>query len=189
MHFIIKNETNQNFIASEYCNIVNSYTLDCFYEMGFKECILSSELDDESMKLLISDFKDRHGFLLNVGVLAYGKLDMMLMKSCPIGTFYKNKNIHCERCHKEVYELNDRIGVRYRLIGDSSCNTRILMDKPIYLLDKISDLNALSVNSIYIHFVDETKEKVNDILTHYLDNEASYNASKHTRGHYNRRPL
>ncbi len=189
MHFIIKNDTNQNFIASQYCNITNSYALDCFYEMGFKECVLSSELNNESIKLLVNDFKNRHGFMPNVGIHAYGKLDMMIMKSCPIGTFYKNKNIHCERCHKNLYELNDRIGVRYRLIGDSSCNTRILMDKPINLLDKIDEINNNGVNLIYIHFTDEAKEKVNEILTHYLDNRLTYNASKYSRGHYNRRPL
>ena len=59
-------------IASPYCNITNSYALDAYYEIGYKECMLSLELDIKSIKDIIYDFKNRHHFNPNLGMLING---------------------------------------------------------------------------------------------------------------------
>lgn len=186
VNFIIEKENNGQLIASQYCNITNSYTLDCFYEFGFTECILSAECDYNSLILLINDYKQRHNKAPNVGYVIYGKLDMMIMRSCPIGTFYNNTNIRCNRCKNHHYELVDRIGEHYTLISDNSCNIRVILNKPIYLLDKMKELKNIGVNVGYLLFTDEEKEKVSELLTNYY----SENTNKGPyRGHYNKRPL
>lgn len=189
VHFIIQKENNGTLIASTYCNITNSYALDCYFELGFDECVLSSELDYDSIKMLIEDYKNRHEELPSVGVLMYGKLDMMIMRSCPVGTHFNNSVTKCERCHKHIYELNDRTGEKYRLIGDSECNTRLLNNKPIFLLDEIEKFENLGIVSYHFIFTDEDKEKVNELVTHYLDNNSVFSKNEHTRGHYQKRPL
>ena len=189
VHFPIKKENDGTLISSTYCNITNSYALDCYYSLGFDQCILSSELDFDSIKSLVLDFQNRHDSLPNVGVVMYGKLDMMIMRSCPIGSFFKNKALHCNRCHNKNYELRDRTNENYKLLGDSECNTRILNNKPIYLLDKQDELNELGIKSHCFIFTDEDKQKVEDIIRHYLDNDSSYSKLEYTRGHYLKRPL
>ena len=189
VNFIIEKEGSNSLIASTYCNITNSYALDCFYEFGFDQCILSSELDFESIKSLINDFENRHNSKPDVGVVMYGKLDMMIMRSCPVGTFYQNKAIHCNKCHIHNYELKDRTSENYKLLGDSECNTRILNNNPIYLLDKQDELLDVGVKSHYFIFTDEDKEKVTEIITRYLDKDSSYSKFEYTRGHYQKRPL
>ncbi len=180
-------EGHGELIASPYCNIANSYALDCFYEFGFKETLVSFELDRSSIKAMIDDYKERHNVYPNVGVIVYGKADAMIMKSCPIGTFYKNKAIHCARCHSHVYELNDRMNCRYHMIGDKNCNIRILMDRPIYLLDKIDELRNINVTNFYLRFTDENEGKCYDILES-LDNDGGTEID-YTRGHYNKRAI
>ena len=189
LNFIIKKENKNILIASQYCNIRNSYSLDCFYEFGFDQCILSLELDFDSMKALLLDYENRHNCKPDVGIVMYGKFDTMIMRSCPIGTVYGNKGIHCNKCHMHNYELKDRTSAKYQLIGDSECNTRILNDQPIYLLDKQDEILELGIKSHYFVFTNEDKEKVADILNHYFDKDSYYSSIEYTRGHYNKRPL
>ena len=184
MHFIIEKENEGDLIASPYCNITNSYALDCFYEFGFTECVLSLELDDKSIQSMISDFEKRHQYKPSVGIVTYGKVDTMIMKSCPVGTLYNNKGTHCNRCHKNKYELEDRIGARYRLIGDPNCNTRVLLDKPICLFNKLDEIENNNIVP-YILFTDENESKVNDVMNSYFDRKNMQNT---TKGHYLRRP-
>ena len=188
-HFIVKNVNKQNITASQYCNITNSYALDCFFELGFNKCILSTELDISSIHNLIIDFENRHGFKPNIGVIVYGKIDMMIMKSCPIGSLFNNKAIHCERCHIKKYEIKDIKGVRYHLVGDQNCNMKVLLDKPIYLLDQLSRLDSQNFISKYLIFSDENKDEIDKILKEIENNNFEYNFKKHTRGHFINRPL
>lgn len=189
VHFVVENRNNNYLIASQYCSITNSYSLDAFYELGFKECVLSPELDFESTNALISDFKTRHNALPNVGFIVYGKLDMMIMRSCPIGTVYKNKDIHCGKCHKNKYELVDRIGEKYHVIGDANCNVRILNNHPIYLFDRLDELSEIGVTNIWFVLTDEGEEKTSEIIARFENNKSEFDRFNFTRGHYNKRPL
>jgi len=189
VHFLISKNNKSYLVASPYCSITNSYALDCFYSFGFDECILSLENDYLSAKALIMDFFNRHNYYPNVGFIVYGKIDMMIMRSCPIGTHYNNHTIHCERCHKKKYELEDRIGEKYHLIGDSDCNIRILNSRPIFLFDRIKEIKEMGINSLWLILSDEDKEKVTDILDNLDNQDGEFKRNKYTRGHYNNRPL
>jgi len=189
VHFPILNTSNNYLIASPYCSITNSYSLDCYYSLGFSQCILSLEVDSSSAKMIIENYKLRHGTIPNVGFIVYGKQDMMIMRSCPIGTKYHNKNIHCNRCHNKTYELIDRIGEKYHLVGDSNCNIRVLSNRPIYLLDVLDEIEEIGITNYWLILTDEDKEKVVDILNAYNSKSGNFNRNKHTRGHYTGRPL
>ena len=139
------------------------------------------------IKDLIDDYKCRHHTNPNIGIIAYGKVDTMIMKSCPIGTYYSNKGLHCNRCHKHKCELEDRIGVRYRLLGDNNCNTRILLDKPICLFDKLNELESMEINP-YLLFTDEDEELVSEVINAFFANKNPLSV-KSSKGHYLRRPL
>ena len=112
----------------------------------------------------------------------------MIMRSCPIGTHYHNSNIHCGKCHKNYYELVDRIGERYHLIGDSNCNVRILNNHPIWLFDRLDEIESAGISNMWLILTDEDKEKVDDIITNF-ENKGKFDRRNFTRGHYSNRPL
>lgn len=189
LHFAIIRKEHNYLVASHYCNITNSYALDAYYSLGFNECLMSVECDYSSIQDLIYDFKNRHNFLPNVGMLIYGKIDMMIMRSCPIGNVYGNKGIHCNRCHNHKYELNDRMNERYWLIGDSECNTKIINNRPIYLIDREQELRDFGIESMYFAFTDENNQTITRIIEEYFEGKGKFLRFEHTRGHYQKRPL
>ena len=154
-------------------------------EIAKKILSLDPELQEYALCGVIDDFYYRHKFLPNLGMLVYGKIDMMIIKSCLIGTYYKNKTIKCQRCHKYSYSLKDRMGVSFALKGDENCNTRLLNAYPLYLIDRISELKDMGIKSFYLMFNDENN--IDDIVNNLYDNmneEVSIMSKKFTRGHY-----
>ena len=188
VHFPIIKKYNNSLIASPYCNITNSYALDCFYELGFNQCIPSFELDFISLKEMINDFKNRNNVFPNLGLVLYGKIDMMLLHSCPIGSFYNNTQLHCQKCHIDKYELRDRVGEKYLLLGDQNCNTKLFNNLPLYLIDQKDLLLDIGINNFYLIITDEVKEKVIDICNHFKT-KGAFNRKLYTRGHFNDRAL
>lgn len=185
---IIKQKDNY-LIATEYCNITNSYAIEAYISLGFDECVLSLEVNHDSAKEIMDNFRARNGYIPMVGFVVYGRPQMMIMKSCPIGTKYNNKKTHCNLCHKNEYLLVDRMNESYQLLGDSECNIRVFNNKPIYLLDKIDELEKIGINSFCFSMTNETKKEASELIKNLYSNTSSYNKSKHTRGHYFKRPL
>ena len=181
-----------NLIASPYCNITNSYALDAYYSLGFDECILSSELDFASIKLLLDDYYQRNNCCPQVGLMIYGRYDVMVMKSCPIGTYYKNKHLHCQKCHQQQYYLKDRLKEKFPLIGDSHCQMRILDYKALYIIDQEQKLMNISLKSFYLNFTLEDEENTKLIIKNAKKNlketNSIFNKNYSTR-HFFKRAL
>lgn len=181
-----------NMIASCYCNITNSYSLDAFYTFGFKECILSLELDYKSIEDIVDDYYNRHKVYPNVGMIIYGRNDMMLTKSCPIGTLFHNKVNQCGRCKREQFYLKDRMSALFPLICDDNCNTRVLDYKILYLIDKIKELKGIRVNNFYLNFTIESNEDVKKVIKNAKDNvflAKSLMDNDYYKGHYIKRAM
>ena len=189
IHYFAKGE---QLIASQYCNITNSYSLDAYFSFGFDECILSLELDYSSIKGLILDYYSRHHIYPNVGLIIYGRNDMMIMKSCPIGTSFNNKNNQCGRCLKQLFYLKDRTGAMFPLLKDSNCNTRVLDYKILYLIDKIQELKELNIYNFYLNFTLENNDETKKIIKNSKDNLyliTNLYDDKYYKGHYLKRAL
>lgn len=193
-----KNKIVHNFvegddlIASPYCNITNSYTLDAFYNFGFNECILSLELDQRTIKLIIDDYYCRHHVYPNVGLYLYGRNDMMIVKSCVIGTCFHNKNDGCSRCEQHQFYLKDRMGAKFPLVKDSNCNTRILDYKILYLIDKLNELKQMNIFNFYLNFTIENSEDIKNIIKNAKENlylPTSIDNDGYYKGHYVTRAL
>ncbi len=111
----------------------------------------------------------------DVGIIAYGYLPLMLCRNCPI----KNK-IGCDKCKKHGM-LTDRMGYKFKVKCSSYPCVEILNPLPLYLGDKLSDINT---NFIHFYFTDETKEQVEEVLRLY--DEGGQYRGEHTRGLYYR---
>ena len=172
-------------ISSPYCNITNSYALDAFVSLGFSGMVLSLELDERSIDLLLDSYRSRHKTLPSLGMFIYGRPEVMLMKSCPIGTLTNSKALHCQKCHQHRYCMQDILGERYPILGDSHCVTRIYGSKRIHLLEQIPLLKQKGLSFFLYHFTDEGEEQRNGAW----ENDLPYTSKFHTNGHFRKRSL
>ena len=179
---------NNGSIASQYVNAVNSYALDALYFLGFKEVIISSEVNYDSLKNLVNDYYDRHQCYPNISLIGYGYLEMMVMKSCPIGTYFKKEKLHCSLCHQQNFYLVDKMNERYLIKGDKDCYTHIFSSKPLYLLDQLSKLSELHLSSIYINVLSDNDLKMIVNAEKNLSETNSLMNSSLSRGHFFIRP-
>lgn len=148
--------------TSCYLNVVNSYTLNELLQHAYK-VTLSLENDFHSLEAMLRAYKERFGTWANVDVVIYGKVDLMIMKYCPLNLLV-NKEKHCRVCknHKKYY-LEDRKKERYRLLQKREI-THLLHSKNIDLLAKVSWLKKQNITNYTILLLDETKEEIKNIL-------------------------
>lgn len=171
------------FIASQYFNVVNSYALDALYYLNYDEVILSLELDKRSIKSLVDDYYSRHQSYPKIGYLIYGKVELMVMKSCILGTYFKIKKDHCNICKNQQYYLKEGKD-EFIIRGDTSCYSHILNSHSLNLLRAIDDFKDNHFTSLYLQVYDQEDYKV--VAAFLKENEIIEN--KITYGHYYSRP-
>lgn len=126
--------------------------------------ILSFELTLEQANKINAD---------DTGVIAYGKLPLMITRNCPI----KN-HIGCDRCEGT---LTDRKGFKFPVKCSKYPCVEILNPVPVYLGDRMSEVQT---DFVHFYFTDESKKQVEDIVSKFTNGEAL--GEKYTRGLYYR---
>ena len=89
-------------------NITNRYSLN--HEVfDFSDVILSLEMTENQINHLHTQKR--------IGIVAYGKAEMMIAKYCPISEHYfKEKKVGCNLCKKAQYSLVDRKKEAFQLL-------------------------------------------------------------------------
>ena len=129
-----------NIISDYYLNVVNNYSIKFLLDHNVKRVTLSPEINYNHLEEYIKD---------KVELLVYGKVELMLTKSCPI----KEANI-CP-CNKEdIYYLEDINKNKYRILH-SNCLTHIMHYKNIDYLDKIEYYKSIGIKSFRLELLDE----------------------------------
>lgn len=126
--------------------------------------ILSFELTLEQANRINAD---------DTGIIAYGKLPLMLTRNCPI----KN-HIGCNNCEGT---LTDRKGFKFPVVCSKYPCVEILNPVPLYLGDRMREIKT---DFIHFYFTDESKKQVESIVSMY-ENGSSLD-EKYTRGLYYR---
>ena len=150
-------------------NTANSLSAGVLEELGVKSLTLSPEL---TLKDLASI-----GGRVPRGIIAYGRLPLMLTRNCPI----KNGKT-CQECKMNSY-LTDRLGKKFPVV----CNmgfSEILNSAPIYMADRMSEIKNMDFVTFY--FTKEKKETCEAILEAYKKGKKLSDASSYTRGLYYR---
>lgn len=153
-------------ISGPYLNIFNSYAVNLMHSQGFKIVSLSIELSQKEIQNLLDQYRLTYQENPNVMVMVYGHYDLMISKHCMINKALGLNQKGCRKCYEKQYYLKDRLGVRYPLIDDGTCNLKILNDKPVVLIDYIKALKQAGVNNFLLDFTIE--EDVTNILKAYL---------------------
>lgn len=100
-----------NLISDYYLNVVNNHSIKFLLDHNVKRVTLSPEINYNHLEEYIKD---------KVELLVYGKVELMLTKSCPI----KEVNI-CPCNKKDIYYLEDINKNKYRILH-SNCLTHIM---------------------------------------------------------------
>ncbi len=150
-------------------NTANSLSVGVLEELGVKSLTLSPELTLKDLATI--------GGRVPRGIIAYGRLPLMLTRNCPI----KNGKT-CQECKMNSY-LTDRLGKKFPVV----CNmgfSEILNSAPIYMADRMSEIKNMDFVTFY--FTKEKKETCEAILEAYKKGKKLSDASSYTRGLYYR---
>ena len=145
-----------------YMNVKNSYTLNLLSKNAYKVG-LSPELYNEDINNIILSYKNRYGKNPNVEVLVYGRLELMIMKYCPVNYLTKCGNT-CFSCFNNKFYLDDRRGHKFSLLGDSSHFMRVIDSSEVNKLEDISYFLSIGVTNFRIDLLEENETEILDIL-------------------------
>lgn len=147
-------------------NIANSASAEIISEYGTEDITLSFELkSSQAQKISCSS---------GTGIIAYGKLPLMLTVNCPV----KN-SVGCGKCR---HLIKDRTGRCFRIMCTEGY-TEIFNSDAIYLADKPEIYENMDFITLY--FTDESEKDIKKILRDYTEGSDSA-PSGFTRGLYYR---
>lgn len=148
-------------------NVYNSLSVSVLEQLGVKEITLSPELTlTEAAKI---------GFSVKRGIIAYGRLPLMLTRNCPI-----RNGKTCAVC-KGKSVLTDRMGIRFPVICNMGAS-EILNSRPIYMGDRLREIRNMDFITLY--FTRERGEAVEAVLDAYRKGKSV--KGEFTRGLYYR---
>ena len=165
---INKYPNNNYTVTDAYANVLNSYTVNKLLTSNVKKVTLSYELPIQDINSLFIVYKAKIKSIPNVEVVVYGKLELMISEYCLLNTLM-NKENPCKFCknNKNIYEIEDRVGEKYRILNDN-CLTYIMHYKNIDMLNNIEYLKELGVTNFRIDLLDETEEEIDKILSKFV---------------------
>lgn len=147
-----KYSKNNNVVSDYFLNVVNDYSIKFLKDLGVKRIVISPECDYNKIKLL----KDK-----DIEVIIYGKMELMIMKYCPLKELLNNCSV-CKN-NKNKYYLQDRLGYKYRIIHNN-CLTHIMHYKNIDYISNIKEYINMGINNYRIELLDEAKEEILNII-------------------------
>lgn len=166
----LANSLGFQIMGGNFLNVANSLACSILEKENLKDITLSAEIDLNEINQIET--------IMNKGIIAYGYLPLMLLVNCPL----KNGR-DCASCDKKGY-ITDRLGYKFPI----RCNlnvSELLNHTPIYLADKMDDLQSLDY--LILYFTDETKKEVTSTIEAYKNKEKIL--KEYTRGLYYRSVL
>ncbi len=162
----IAKELGFDIIGAFSLNINNSVALSEYKKLGLREAEISFECSLERF--------DNLKKVIPCGLIVYGKMPLMTMRSCPVKT-----DKGCEGCDGRPVII-DRMDTDIQLICKNRQYVQLLNPQPIYMGDKLSQLKNAHFLSFY--FTDESKSECAKTLERVLNEKSFY--GKFTRGLY-----
>lgn len=155
-------------------NVYNSYALRQLSKMGAVSACLSPELNMSQL----GEIED----CLEKEILVYGSVPLMTVRNC----LFKSANGGCG-CKKDgVYYLKDRKGAYFPFVTHKdSCTNTIYNSVPVYMGDKMSQINLLGAAWHRFDFTFESPEEIFAVVDMYSKG-TPYKNKSFTRGHYYR---
>lgn len=141
--------SNINLISDYYLNVVNNYSIKHLLDNNVKRVTLSPEVNYDYLDDYIKD---------KVEIIIYGKIELMITKSCPI-----KEAMLCPCNKNDIYYLEDINKNKYRILH-SNCLTHIMHYKNIDYLDKIEYYIGTGIKSFRLELLDESYDDVVSLI-------------------------
>ena len=138
----INHYKNSNMISDYYLNAVNNYSIKYLLDKGVQKVTLSPEIDYNNLDTFIKD---------KIEIIIYGRIELMLTKSCPISEVLSN----CPCTKEDKYYLEDINKNKYPILH-KNCLTHIMHNKNIDYTDKLSYYKNIGIRSYRLELLDET---------------------------------
>ena len=154
-------------IADFGMNIYNSDSLAAVSDIGASAAVLSFENSMDAINMF--------GTQLPRGIIAYGRLPLMIFRNCP-GKNGKG----CEKC-SGITSITDRKNIKFMI----SCRgnfSELYNSRPVYVLDRLSEFKNLDF--IVLYFTDESKSQCEKIIAAAVTCKIPH--GEYTRGLYYR---
>lgn len=154
-------------------NIYNAVSACEYAKEGIGHITLSPELNADEIRT-ITDNTDAV-----CEVLAYGRQMMMVTRACIIKGV--RKKCDCDRALK----LIDKTGAGFLVYSDKNEHLNYIYNTAVtFMADKKNILNTLGADVIRLVFVDETKEKIADVIGMYRGTTEVEMPKSFTRGYF-----
>jgi len=148
--------SNLNAVNTDYfLNVVNSSNINALKKIGVNRVTLSPELDMEDYKNILCK--------CDVDVLVYGRVELMVMKYCPMNMIINKDKKECNLCYKNKYSLKDKDGNIYPIITNNHL-IHILDSNNLNMIDNIPKLISYGLTSFRIDLYDEKEQQIIDII-------------------------
>lgn len=149
-------------IADYFLNATNHETIN--YYSNYTDLVtLSCELEDEEIKNIMDYYDGK----VNVEILIYGRIELMLMKYCPL-KYLVNKDKACSVCQSGQYYLaggSEFDLKKYPIITDVLTHTTILLNHEVTKkIDSIPFYKDVGVRNFRIELFDEDINDIDEIL-------------------------
>ena len=184
---LIKYNESSIYIGN-YANLANHLSIEEMLKENAMVIALSPELSKGEIGDIVEYFDNKYGTTPNFEILAYGKIQTMITKYCPISKSFGMKNKHCNKCRNASYYLKDRLGYEFYIKTDGMCNVTLYNSVPINLFDNIDEILDLGINNINLAFVDESADEIEKIINAFIDRvggmDIKLNLSNTTYGYF-----
>lgn len=153
----LKYTKNNNVISDYFLNVTNTSTLEYLLENGVNKVTISPEKMLENIEAY-KKYKD------SVEVYIYGRVELMVMKYCPLNMLINDDDKKCSLClSKDKYSLKDAKGNFYPIKSYPHL-THILHYKPINLIEEIRNLKMFNISNFRVELYDEQEKEIISII-------------------------
>lgn len=146
--------TKENFVCGDYfLNVNNKESIAFLEEQGLKRICLSPE---------IKGFHKIHSNI-DIELIAYGRLELMIMKYCPVNMLINKDDKKCNLCLKKDKFYLKGDNKLYPLLHKKHI-THVMHYKNIDLFSKIRSYKELGVNCFRLELLDEDEATLERLL-------------------------
>lgn len=157
-------QSSSSFVADYYLNVANSSYLAYLKSKGVKCATVSIEMDVNQVALLAR----QNNVKMDLEVVVYGRVEMMIMKHCPLSMLKSKSKEFCNVC-KDSYSLVDRNHKRYPILTEKCKNLTHLFSskKEWFTNQELHFLKLSGIDFIRLEFFEESEEEVLNLIEKY----------------------
>ncbi len=166
----LSEKENWTLLGGHRMNIANTMSVCQLKELGMHSVCLSAELN-------LAQIRDVAKPVMTE-LIIYGHLPLMITENCVL------KNMNACPCDG-AGQIQDRKGISFPVIKDDAvCRSVILNSVPLYLADKLEDIERCNIAFGRLAFTIESPKKCREVCQKYLNRDSAEGA--YTRLHFHK---